>query len=48
MIGRVVNVPLMANPMNWITVLLMVMLASIGIHYVFQAANATTYIVPRS
>lgn len=38
MLKYVVNTGIMANPMNWVTVVLMVMLASIAVKYITLTA----------
>ena len=37
---KVLNLELLRNPINWVIVVLMVMLGSIAVHYLFAAARA--------
>lgn len=37
---KVLNLGLLKNPINWVIVLLMVVIASLAVHYMFAAAIA--------
>ena len=39
--NRFLNFDLMSHPMNWLIVLLMVLIAGIGLHFVLQYQGAT-------
>ena len=36
---KVINVPLILNPLNWVIVVLMVLLGSMAIEYIFASAS---------